>query len=255
MSKRYAWLGATRKRAVRDIASSCFDAWLRDWCLQYEVCKAAVEEIPLAACSSEAHVIWVVEVADGCLLTSLDRSRLDALGGRLALAEAEHTDGMAAELACAAVRDLAVRLAVRAGHPHASPITSGDAWPDSILHPVWGGLVLQISFDGFELLVGMDRAMVNVICPERARVPGPLSTRTKSIESIPVTLSAVLDFGSVNARDLAGLRAGEVLVSERTVGQPIALRAGSCDVFDANLARADRHLAIVVAAPPTGENS
>ncbi len=53
MSKRYAWLGATRKKAVRDIASSCFDAWERDWCLQHEVSEAAIEEIPLASCSPE----------------------------------------------------------------------------------------------------------------------------------------------------------------------------------------------------------
>lgn len=253
MTKRYGWLGTTRKAAIRDVVSACFDAWLLDWCLQPEACKTSVEEILLASCSRESHAVWMAEVAGGRMLAALGRNRLDALGGRLALAEAEQSGGMTFELASAAVQDLLVRLATRTGHSHTSPVTWESAWPDSILHPEWGGLGLRISFEGFDLLVGIDRAIVDVICPVPAPSHGALSKRAESLGPAPVTLSAVLDFGLVSARDLAGLRTGEVLLNEHTIGQPIALRAGAQQVFCANLARIDGQFAVVATASHTGE--
>jgi len=253
MTKRYAWLGTTRKAAMRDIVLACFDAWLFEWCLQPEECKASVEEVLLASCPREDHVVWMTEVAGGCLLLALGQNRLDALGGRLALAEAEQSGGVTFELASAAVQDLLVRLAARTGHARTSPVTRDGSWPDSILHPEWGGLGLQISFEGLDLLIGVDRAIVDVICPEPARPRGALSNRAESLGPLPVALSAVLDFGSVSASDLAGLRAGEVLLSEHTIGQPITLRAGSQQIFCAKLARIDGQFAVVATAPRTGE--
>jgi hypothetical protein len=254
MSQRYAWLGAARKRAVRDIALSCFDAWLRDWCLQPGASEATVEEAPLISLPSEEYATWVVEAEDGHLLAALPRERIDAFGGRLASAEAGPSDGMAAELARFAMQDLLVRLAARVRCVHASPIPWEDAWPGTILDPVWGGLGLRISFDGFNLVLGMDRAAIDMMCPERAKVTDGLLDRSKSLAQVPVTLSAVLDFGSVNASDLADLRVGEVLVSEHAIGDPVVLRAGDRHVFNASLARAGSQFAIVAAALPTGEN-
>jgi len=254
MSKRYAWLGATRKKAVRDIASSCVDAWLRDWCLEYGLSEATVEEIPLISFLPEEYATWVVEAEGGHLLTALPRNRLDSFGGRLASADPVQSDGVAAELARSAMQDLLIRLAAGARHLHASPITWEHAWPDVILNPVWGGLGLQVSFDGFDLVLGMDRAVIDMVCPERGRGSDALSNRLESLAQVPVALSAVLDFGSVNASDLADLRVGEVLVSERAVGDSVALRAGDRHVFNANLVRSGSQFAIVAAALPTGEN-
>ncbi len=253
MTKRYAWLGTTRKTAMRDVVLACFDAWLLEWCLQPEGCKASVEEVLLASCPREGHVVWMTEVAGGCLLAALGRNRLDALGGRLASAEAEQSGGVTFELASAAVQDLLVRLAARTGHSHTSPAARDGAWPDSILHPEWGGLGLQISFEGLDLLIGVDRTIVDVICPEPTRPRSALSNRAESLGPLPVTLSAVLDFGLVSARDLAGLRAGEVLLSEHTIGQPVTLRAGPQRLFRAKLARIDGQFAVVATAPRTGE--
>lgn len=81
MAKRYAWLGTTRKATMRDVVLACFDAWLFEWCLQPEECKASVEEVLLASCPREDHVVWMTEVAGGCLLLALGQNRLDALGG------------------------------------------------------------------------------------------------------------------------------------------------------------------------------
>ena len=254
MSKRYAWLGAARKKAVRDIASSCVDAWLRDWCLQYELSEATVEEIPLISLLPEEYTTWVVEAEGGHLLTALPRNRLDSFGGHLASADAEQSDGVAAELARSAIQDLLIRLAAHARQLHASPATWEGAWHGAILDPEWGGLGLQISFDGFDLVLGMDRTVIDAMCPERARISDALSNRQESLAQVRVALSAVLDFGSVNASDLADLRVGEVLVSERAVGGSVALRAGDRHVFNANLVRAGSQFAIVAAAPSKGEN-
>jgi len=254
MSQRYAWLGATRKRAVRDIASSCFDAWLRDWCLQHEASETSFEETSLISLPHDEYATWAVEAGDGHLLAALPRGRIDDFGGRLASADAGSSDGVAAELASFAMRDLLVRLAARARHLRASPITWKDAWPGTILEPVWGGLGLRISFDGFDLVLGMDRAVIDLMCPERVRVTDELPGRSESLAQLPVMLSAVLDFGSVNASDIADLRVGEVLMSERTIGDPVALRAGDRHVFNASLARAGSQFAIIAAALPTGQN-
>lgn len=254
MSKRYAWLGATRKKAVRDIASSCVDAWLGDWCLQYEVSEATIEEIQLTSLPLEGYATWTVEKEGGHLLAGLPKCQLDMFGGRLALADAGQSDGMAGELACSAMQDLLVRLAARAGHLHVAPTAWEDAWPSSVLDPVWGGLGLQIAFDGFEMVAGLDRAAIDAMCPAPLQISGALSNRAESLTQVPVTLFAVLDFGAVNASELTDLRAGEVLVSERMIGDRVALRAGGHHVFNANLARVGNQFAIVAAASPTGEN-
>lgn len=255
MAKRYAWLGTTRKGKVRDIVSSRLEAWLRDWCLQHETSETAITTFDPASCPVEECATWMVEAAGGQLLVAMDRGRLGSFGGRLVLADAEQSDGMAAELACTALQDLLARLAEAADLSRPLPVAQDGAWPDSILHPQWGGLRWQISFDGFEWMIGMDRAAVDALCPARTGKSGALSSRMESLDPLPVTLSAVLDFGSVNARDLAGLRVGEVLVSEHGVGQPIALRVGSKHVFDANLAQVGGRFAVVAAAASTGGRS
>jgi hypothetical protein len=250
--KRYAWLGETRKRALGEVVSSCFDAWLPDWCLQHDTSEATIAEIPLVSCQADKHVVWTAEVAGGHLLALLDRNRLEAFGGRLVLADAEKGDAMAIELASAAMQDLIGRLVARADPACASPVSRTEVWPTSI-RPEWGGLGFQITFEGFALLVGMDRPVADLLCPERAGNPGVLSNRAESLGSLTVGLTAVLDFGAVNARDLAGLRVGEVLVGERSIAQPVALRAGPRHVFDASIARIDGQFAVVAVAPPTGE--
>lgn len=250
--KRYAWLGKTRKRALGEIVSSCFDAWLPDWCLQHDRSETTIAEMPLVSCQPDEHVVWVAEVAGGHLLAALDRNRLEAFGGRLVLAEAEKGGAMAIELASAAMQNLIARLVARADPGCASLASRAEAWPASI-RSEWGGLGLQITFEGFELLVGMDRPVADLLCPERAGNPSVLSNRVESLGPLSVELTAVLDFGSVNARDLAGLRVGEVLVGERSIAQPVAVRAGPRHVFNASLARIDGRFAVVAVEPSTGE--
>lgn len=257
MLRRFAWLGATRKCAIRESVAACLDGWLQDWCLQHATLECAVSEVDLDARSAQELVVWALEPAGGSLLVALDKERLGALGGQFSMAVAEESDGVAADLARVALRDLGSRLAKLAGSSGVEPELVENAWPEANTRPELGALTLAFSFAGHEVLVAMDRTVVNALCPERlAPSSPPLASREESLGSSPIRLSAVLEFGSVSGREIAGLQAGEVLVSERPVCQPVEVRAGSRRVFDANLTRMDGHLAIVTTVPTSArENS
>lgn len=257
MLRRFAWLGATRKCATRESVAACLDGWLQDWCLQHATLECAVSEVDLDARSAQEFVVWAIEPEGGSLLIALDKECLGALGGQFSMAVAEESDGVAADLARAALRELGCRLAKLAGSSGAEPKVIEGAWPEANTCAELGALALAFSFAGHEVLVAMDRTVVNALCPERfTPPPPPLASREESLGSSPIRLSAVLEFGSVSGREIAGLQAGEVLVSERAIGQPVEVRAGRRHVFDANLTRIDGHLAIVTTAPTSArENS
>lgn len=250
MLTRYGWLGATRRQKVCGLVSSCCDAWLGDWCLQHEALEARFAELPVISQVAD-RLAWKIEAVGGCLLVAMDKRQLDAFGGRLALAVADGSDGIAAELGRAAMQDLAVRLVARMGLGGGEPAVSDEAWPESVAHPEWGALGLHATIDDFDVLVAMDRALIDAAFPRKVKVTGVLSSRAESLGSLDVPLAAVLDFGLVSARDLAGLHLGEVLVSECPLDQPVMVQAGGHRLFDASIAHAGRHLAIVTASPST----
>lgn len=252
MLKRYGWLGTTRKQKVCELVSSCCNTWLEDWCLQHEALEAGVTEQSVISQAVES-LAWKVELAGGCLLVAMEKRQLDALGGRLVLAAADGSDGIAAELGRAAMQDLAARLVARMGLSSGAPVASEGAWPESVA-PEWGALGLHVTIDDFDVQITMDRAVIDAAFPRKVKAADTLSGRAESLGSIVVPLTAVLDFGLVSARDLAGLRPGEVLVSECPLDQPVVVRAGRHRVCDASLAHANRHLAVVAVSPSNRED-
>lgn len=250
MLKRYGWLGTTCKEKVCELVSSCCDAWLEDWCLQHEALEAGLAELPVISQVADS-LAWKIQPAGGCLFVAMEKRQLDAFGGRLVLADAEGSDGIAAELGGAAMQDLAVRLVARLGLSGGIPVASEGEWPEWVAHPEWGALGLHVTIDDFDVQVAMDRALIDAAFPKKVKVTGVLSNRTESLGSLAVPLAAVLDFGLVSARDLAGLHPGEVLVSECPLDQPIMVRAAGHRLFDASLTHAGRHLAVVIASPST----
>lgn len=250
MPTRYGWLGATRKQKVWELVSSCCDAWLKDWCLQHEALEARFAELSVLPQAANRFA-WKIEVVGGCLFVAMDKRQLDTFGGRLALAAADGSDGIAAELGRAAIQDLAVRIVARMGLGGGEPAVFDETWPESVTHPEWGALGLHAAIDDFDVQVVMDRAVVDAAFPRKVKATGALSNRAESLGSLDVSLAAVLDFGLVSARDLAGLRVGEVLVSECPLDQPVMVQAGGHRLFDASIAHASRHLAIVAASPST----
>lgn len=254
MLKRYGWLGTTRKQKVCELVSSCCDTWLADWCLQHEALEAGLAELAVISQAKES-LAWKIEPADGCLLVAMDKRQLDVFGGRLVLAAADGSDGIAAELCRAALQDLATRLVARMGLSGGTPVISEEEWPEWVAHPEWGALGLNVTIDDFDVQIAMDRAIIDAAFPKTVKAAGAaLSSRAATLGTVAVPLAAVLDFGLVSARDLAGLHPGEVLVSECPLDQPIMVRASQHRVFDASLTQADHHLAVVAASPSNRED-
>lgn len=247
MQPRFAWLGTTRRKAVRDALASCTDAWLQDWCLQHGALVREISET--TATWAGRDDLWVIESDHGCVLVTVGAQQLDALGKRLAAVAVEDGQEIAAEVARCALEDLAIQIAARARQVGTQPAIRQGAWPERVTRPEWGAVAIQIVLDDILILVAMDRLAVDALCPKRAFASMSLNERAVALEATPVALTAVLDFGQINARDLAGLRVGEVLVSERKLGQSISLRAGDNSLADASLGRIERHLAAIVAAP------
>lgn len=249
MHPRFAWAGVTRRKSVRDALASCTDAWLQEWCLQCETIPRGISETSTAAWEKHDHLAWMLQSDRGCVLVAVCAQQLDGLGRHLAAVAKVDDQEIAAEVARSALGDLAMQVAARARQATMQPVLWQDAWPERVTRPEWGAVAVQVVLEDIPILVALDRVLADALCPSRAFGGIPLSGRVAALESTSVALTAVLDFGEINARDLAGLRVGEVLVSERKLGQSISLRAGDNPLAAASLGRIEGHLAAVIAAP------
>jgi hypothetical protein len=242
---RYAWLGATRKGVLRDVVSSSVAAWLQDWCLQPAAIEVDVAERGDALWQPDDCLIWLSGIGRGRLFVAMRRKDLGSLGNRLVLSTAQ-SDDMSHDLACAALQGLAEKLTSRAGQTATAPVERWEeAWPEAVRKAEWGALALAIALDDIQAMVVMDRAVADAMVPVRPEKRESLTRVADALGSIRVPLSAVLDFGSVSAVELADLQIGEVLVSEKPVKQPIAVQTGHRHLFDANLVHQAGHFALV----------
>ena len=242
---RYAWLGATRKGVVCDLVSSSVTAWLQDWCLQPAAIDLGVSEHVDALWPPDDCLVWLGGIGRGRLFVAMRRKDLGSLGNRLVLSTGQ-SDDMSYDLACAALQSLAEMLTTKAAHTVTAPVEKWEeAWPEAVRKAEWGALALAIALDDIRAMVVMDRAVVDAVVPARPGKKGSLTRVTDALGSIRVPLSAVLDFGSVSAVELADLQIGEVLVSEKPVKQPIAVQTGKHRLFDANLVHQAGHFALV----------
>lgn len=247
---RYGWLGSTRKRLVCDLVSRSTTAWLQDWCLQPAVIEIDVSEHTDALWRPDSCLIWTVKVGAGCFFVAMRREQLDSLGKRLVLSMDKENDDMSYDLARAALEGLTEVLARKAGQMASASAERWEApWPESVCRTEWGALGLRIALDDVDVMVAMDRVVVDTIAPGSAGKPVSLTSRLEALGNVQVPLSAVLDFGSVAANELADLQIGEVLISENPVGQQIAVQTGNRHLFDANLAHSAGHLAAVASIP------
>lgn len=248
MPDRYAWLGVSRRRQVRDIVSACLETWLQDWSIRRGAITPELDEIPDAAGMPLEAEILQLRGEEGCLAIAIDRGALGMLGSELASTSISDRSGVTAEIGYLAVRDLLVSLAARAGEACAEVIAHEEPWPDSAIRPELGALRLLVKFKSLEFQIALSRIWVERLCPAPVHTSPasiPLSTREISMMPTRVRLTAVLDFGAVDALELAGLTVDDVLVSERRLGHPVDVRAGEKTLFKAMVCREGNHLALV----------
>jgi len=245
MHPRYAWLGETRRQLVCDAVTSCAEAWLQDWCVQREALAVEITEAESALWPVHDSVALALESDRGSVLGAVRERQLETLGMRLA--SAGSGGALAGSIASAALEDFVARIAARA-RLSGEVLDWKSTWPESVTRPEWGALSIRVKLDEVELLVALDRTAVEAISPTIVATAN-LEERVASLCATQVPITAVLDFGEISARDLTGLRIGEVLVSECQLGQNVSLRTGKTHLADATLGRADNnHLAVVLTA-------
>lgn len=245
MHPRYAWLGSTRRQLLRDVLASCADAWLQDWCLQREALAVEITEIESAGWPVHDSIARGLESERGSVLGAVRERQIETLGMRFA--SAGSGGALASPIAGAALEDLVMRIAACA-RLGGEVLEWKSTWPESITRPEWGALGILVKLDDLELLIAIDRTAAEAISPAVV-APAVLEERIASLRTTQVPITAVLDFGEISARDLAGLHIGEVLVSECQLGQNVFLRTGKTHLANATLGRADNnHLAVVLTA-------
>lgn len=246
MPDRYAWLGVTRRRQLRDVLGLCLEAWLRDWCVRRDVFTPELDEISEALEISPDTEVWQASVGGGDLLIGIGERALGALGDGLASTNVADRSGVAAEIGRSALQDLLLVLAAHAGEAKAKAVLYKGPCPNCVTRPEFGAMILRVKMGSFDFWATMSRACVDQLCPGCGYEPSvPLSTREVSVLSTRVRLTAVLDFGSVSALELAGLTVDDVLVSERRLGHPADVSAGGEALFKARICREGGRLALV----------
>jgi len=253
MHPRYGWLGITRRAAVREAIAVCVDAWLSDWCLQRDAIAVGVAEVEHTEWAVDEGSAQLLKSKQGSLLLAINPQAERALGSRFVAMESATPDVMAQEVADAALPDLMSRIRARAGLRSVEMETSRTPWPEALTRSEWGAMALRVTLGNVELTLAMDRIVVSGIVPEES-IASVLDGRIQALQTSQVPITAVLDFGEISARDLAGLHVGEVLVSERKVGELAELRLGSARVARAAIGSIGNQLAVVAAAAHSKEN-
>lgn len=246
MPDRYGWLGVARRRQVRDAVAVCMEAWLANWCVRQDAVALELDDISETSDIPSEVEAWRLGGCDGGLSIAIDPTTLGALGCALASVDIAGDGGVAADVGRSAVQDLVVSIASKAGEPHAEAVVCEAPWPGPAARAEFGATRLRAKLGPSGFWISMNREWVDRLCPVRRAPPvTPLSRREASMMPTRVRLTAVLDFGEVDAINLAGLAVDDVLISERRFGHPVEVRTGDETLFGAQVCRDGDHLALI----------
>lgn len=250
MSARFGWVGRSRRQAACGRIADAARAWLAEWSLQ-DAAGLLIEEQPIMPLSpDEAHVL-AAGTEGTAILVAVARSEYAALGAWLA--DADPATDLAQAVGRAALEDFASRLCALAGQGSAVADHGSAPWPLDLVREELGAVGIRVLAGTAEWVVVLARPAIDALCPPPERLPGlGLVPRQEAIDAASLGMRAVLDFGPVSVRELAGLEAGEVLVGECALDAPVHLVANGSlvELAQARLARDGERRAVTLIHTP-----
>ncbi|MHB1059455.1 MAG: hypothetical protein ACYC0F_16400 [Rhodanobacter sp.] len=220
---RYAWLGESRREALRALVGTKVSEWSVEWWLDHVPADIDVHSVDHRSFIVRGAAPYVSAGESGALALFLEGRGAAAVGRHLAGAVDEEDAGWAQHIGEEALEDLASRIFRSAGVAGSPGLRQSAASPE-LARAELGGCILAINLGRLGLNLALGRQLIDHLVPPRiARKPGLASRRT-ALEGISLRLDAIMDFGSVNLAQLTDLRVGELLVGDTELGEPLSMR-------------------------------
>lgn len=244
----FGWIGASRRSALRVLLADLGNEWGRAWWL-----TSAFDDIDLSDATdapeyAERGTPLVASGEEGSVVMSLGDTSVGSIGRCLAATTDDQGGGLARRIGEKALSDLAIRIQRRAGCR--KPLEPAPAeMPTSVKDARLGAFAFDMSLGPLSWRVAVDRRIADgLVAPGRNR-GAPLSPRRDALARVPVSVRAVMDFGSVDLAHLAGLRVGEILVGEHKLEDALQVHLeGQGIVAKGHLRRSGERRAITLAS-------
>jgi flagellar motor switch/type III secretory pathway protein FliN len=241
---RFGWLGDSRRAAVVSRLEDVAAGWAADWLIGYAKGEQGIE--PLAEWSLEAGASMpFVSRSESGLVAAYLRGRSPAsLGRHLAAVVTDEEGGVAQDIGESALNDLATRIHRLAGAAandamHSAALSVAETRASS------GVFQASLSLGRMSLDILLDRDICARLVPPTKQALPRMVRRETAVDRASVRLVASLDFGEVNLSELANLRVGEVLMSDRLLEDTLDIFVeGKGRVAQARLRRAGTHRAV-----------
>lgn len=246
---RFGWLGESRRTGLLALLAGLVDDWARDWWVGATDGVVEVHADEQDGSQDKRNAPWVAVSDNGVLAMYTGGKDFDAIGRLLANASA--TTDADAELAQrvgeGAMADLATRIQRRAGINKAAQLCR-DSAPLSVEHARLGAFRVIATIGRLQLTLAIDRGMADRLMPPAATArEAGLVPRQAAIQKAPLTVMAVMDFGSVDLGHLSDLAVGEVLVGDRKLDEPLQIHVqGHGAVATGFLRRSGEQRAVVL---------
>jgi flagellar motor switch/type III secretory pathway protein FliN len=232
-------LGESDRSFIRERVAAALAAWRGDW---------LAEEAPEPLLSPRAEPRarrWLVagnttagQVALGCRDGWLQR--LGALAAAGPEPAPERSPALAAKLGAAMLEALALELFGALSAAAAPPLLwDGECEAPDWLEPGAGGVIHDL-WPLLPMIVVLSPQLVADALPKAHTRAGrePLAQRLRALQSAPVGLDAVVGCADLELGELARLAAGDVIVLDRRLDEPLALQLGAQPVARIHLGTA-----------------
>lgn len=250
MAERFGWIGKSRSEAVRENLAATCKRWILEWVVGNGIGMGHVDLMPQRFVTT-GGALFEVSHGNARALLALDGMRLEDLAVQLtAMDKDAGADPFAAGLAHAALSNLGAQI-LRAESGGALEAEILETWPAqksyaSSLGAVW----FRVDLGGIGMVVAVNRTAVDRMRPAHAADFKPLIKREKGVDGSRVALDMVLPMGTATVSDMSDLAVGDVLISERTLDEPIDIRVAGTGspIAKAELARRGKRLHVAVKA-------
>lgn len=220
---RLGWLGESRRAALLSLISGEVTEWSQEWWIDHASAEVNVHWIECRRFTTQGSMPVASLGSAGSLFMFLGNKGLDGLGRHLAGTVDEDGLGWAHRIGEEALEDLAARVYRRAGIAKPSQLFASPA-PTGVERADLGSGAVAIVLGRLEWALAMDRPLVDRMVPPRAIQPAGLASRQSALQSVPLRINALIDFGLVNLTHLSDLSVGEVLVGDRGLEEALQLQ-------------------------------
>ncbi|MGC1548552.1 MAG: hypothetical protein WA777_08480 [Rhodanobacter sp.] len=219
---RFGWIGEKRRSALQALIATQLDDWAGEWWIGHVADEVSVRTADDVPGHDKKKIPQVSSCDTGALALYLGNKDFDGVGRYLAATSTDADIELARRVGEEALNDLAARIHRRAGVAKAPALAKATATL-GLEHARLGAVALTMSVGRLQLELVLDRRLVDRLMPPAAAKSVSLTSRQVALETAPLQVIALMDFGSVDLAHLSDLSVGEILIGDRKLEEALQI--------------------------------